>query len=95
MQTNNRGDEVMTTLVCRKKSLYYRPNTDHFFSKKDQIQTASHENTDQNFKCHSEKCKSAKRDTVLNMIVQRVYVDIITVESNPSYKIFVNINKGV
>ena len=34
MQTNNRGDEVMTTLVCRKKSLYYRPNTDHFFSKK-------------------------------------------------------------
>ena len=40
-------------------------------------------------------CKSAKRDTVLNMIGQRVYVDIITVESNPSYKICVNINKGV
>ena len=24
---------VMTTLVCSIKSLYYRPNTDHFFSK--------------------------------------------------------------
>ena len=78
------------------KSLYYRPNTDHFSQKKtEQIQTASPENTDHNLKCHSEECKTEKRDTVLNTIVQGVYFDIIAVESNPIYITFVNIPKKV
>ena len=27
------GNSIMTQQVCREKSLYYIPNTDHFFSK--------------------------------------------------------------
>ena len=36
-----------------------------FYQKTDQIQTASPENTDQNWKCHSEECKTEKGCTVL------------------------------
>ena len=85
----------MTTLACSIKSLYYRPNTDQFTQKADQIQTASPENTDQNLKCHSAEHKTERRATVLNTIVQGVYFDIITVESNSIYQTFLNLHKRV
>ena len=53
---------------------------------------ASPENTDQNLKCHSKGCKSEKRDTKLNMIVQGIYFDIISLESNPIYQTFLSIH---
>ena len=63
---------VMTTLVCSIKSLYYRPNTDHFFSK-------NRPNTDRVFqkiqtkiqKCHSKEDKGKNRCTILDLVVQR------------------------
>ena len=64
----------MTSPVCLIKSLYYRPNTDHFLYKKtDQIQTVSPEITDQNLKCHGEECKTEKMDTVFRTIVQKAF----------------------
>ena len=66
-----------------------------FSQKTDQIQTASPANTDQNLKCHSAEHKTERRDTVLNTIVQGVYFDIITVESNSIYQTFLNLNKRV
>ena len=77
--------------LFNKKSVLqtkYRP----LFLKK---QTASPENTDQNLKCHSAEHKTERRDTMLNTIVQGVYFDIITVESNSIYQTFLNLHKRV
>ena len=68
----------------------------------DQIQTTFSQktdhfswNTDKNLICHSTECKTETRDTVLDMIIQGVHFDIVTLESNPIYQTFININKWV
>ena len=86
---------VMTNLFCRKKVCITDQIQATFSQTTDQIQTASPENTDQNLKCYSAKHKTERRDTVLNTIVQGVYFDIITVESNSIYQTFLNLHKRV
>ena len=81
--------------LLNKKSVLQTKYRPLFLQKTDQIQTISSEITDQNLKCHSKECKTEKKDTMLKMIVQRVYFDIITEKSNPIYQTFVHINKGV
>ena len=54
----------------------------------DQRQTASPENTYQNFKGHREEYETEKRDAVFNMIAYGFYFDIITVESNTTLIFF-------
>ena len=50
--------------LFNKKSVLQTKYRPLFKRKTDQIQTATHENTDQNRKCHDEECTTKKRDSV-------------------------------